>query len=284
MDVLSIEGADGTRTTVSLRRFTRDNRSSQPEHVAHEYRVLQLVERAGIAAPRPLLLDAEGRLCGVPAIVLTYLPGRPLYHPTDVMSWARELAKALLTVHAVTPQQFDLSWLSVHLRDGIRAELGRRGAFTRAAGPLALEVHAALEAEIDRIDWPEATFVHDDFWPGNTVWQRGRLTGVIDWTHAEVGDPRTDVSQCRIDLSLILNLDAAEAFLSAYQSMAPRPLPQVWYFDLFRGLRALLSYEHWLEGYHDAGLSYVTAPFFRQRIEAFLREALEKRRREAQSR
>jgi hypothetical protein len=99
-----------------------------------------------------------------------------------------------------------------------------------------------------------------------------------------VGDPRTDVSQCRIDLSLILNLDAAEAFLSAYQAMAPRPLPQVWYFDLLRGLRALLSYEHWLEGYHDAGLSYVTALFFRQRIEAFLREALKKRRREAQSR
>jgi aminoglycoside phosphotransferase (APT) family kinase protein len=278
MHVVDIERADGTRLKVSLRRFTRDNRSSQPEHVAHEYRVLQLVEQTGIAAPRPLLLDAEGRLFGVPAMVLEYLPGAPLYHPRHRASWTNELARALLTVHAVTPRLFDLSWLSAHLRDGIRDEITRRGEKSRAAGQLAMEVHAALEEDIERVDWPEATFVHDDFWPGNTVWLRERLTGIIDWTHAEVGDPRTDVAQCRIDLALIHDLDVADRFLDAYQAVAPQSLPQVWFFDLFRGLRALLSYEHWLEGYHDAGLTYVTAPYFRNRIESFLRKALKERR------
>ncbi len=283
MDVLDIERSDGTRRKVSLRRFMRDNRSSQPEHVAHEYKVLQFVEKAGIPAPRPLLLDAAGDLFGAPAIVLSYLPGRPLYHPRDVAAWAKELARALLTVHAVTPKRFDMSWLSVHLRDGVRAEIAKRGEYTHDAGPLALEVHSALEMEIDRIDWPKATFVHDDFWPGNTVWRSGKLTGVVDWTYAELGDPRTDVAQCRIDLALILDLDAAALFLAAYQAMAPQALPQVWYFDLLRGLRALLSYEHWLAGYQDAGLSYVTGPFFRNRIETFLRRALDERRGDASS-
>ncbi len=277
MDVLDIERPDGTRFKVSLRRFPCDNRWSSPEHVAHEYNVLQLVEKAAIAAPRPLLLDAEGDLIGVPAIVLTYLPGAPIYMPRDVTSWTEQLAQALLGIHAVTPKRFDLSGLSVHLRDGVREELERRGEYAQQNGALAREVHAVLTEEIDRIAWPEATFVHDDYWPGNTVWRFGRLTGVIDWTHAEVGDPRADISQCRIDLALILDLDAADAFREAYQANAAKRLSDTWFFDLFRGLRALLSYEHWLTGYHDAGLTHITPSRARERIEAFLRAALSER-------
>lgn len=283
MDVLEIERSDGTRIKVSLRRFMRDNRSSRPEHVAHEYKVLQLVEKVDIPAPRPLLLDARGDLFGVPAMVLTYLPGAPVYRPRGVTSWAAELARALLHIHAVTPERFDLSWLSLQLRDGVREEIEKGRAYAQQHGALAREVHAVVAEEIDHIEWPEATLVHDDYWPGNTVWRFHRLVGVIDWTHAEVGDPRTDVSQCRIDLAVISGLDAADAFLGAYQALAPRPLRQVWYFDLLRGLRALLSYKHWLEGYHDAGLSYVTASYFRRRIETFLRRALDERRREARN-
>ena len=277
MDALTIERADGTRTRVSLRRFLRDNRSSQPKHVGHEYSVLQLVEKAGIPAPRPLLLDSEGDLLGVPTIVLTYLPGAPVYIPRDVGSWAEELARALLRIHAVTPARFDLSGLGVHLRDGIREELENRREFALEHGALAREVHAVLVTEIDRITWPEATFVHDDYWPGNTVWRSGRLTGVIDWTHAELGDPRTDVSQCSLDLAMIIDLDAARTFREAYQANAAASLPDVWYFDLLRGLRALLSYQHWLAGYHDAGLTHVTQSHARTRIEAFLRAALAER-------
>jgi aminoglycoside phosphotransferase (APT) family kinase protein len=164
------------------------------------------------------------------------------------------------------------------MRKGIRKELETRRERAHQHGALAREVHAALVSEIDRVTWPEASFVHDDFWPGNTVWYRGRVTGVIDWTHAEVGDPRTDVSQCSLDLAMILDFGAAEAFREAYQEMAPRRLPDLWYFDLLRGLRALLSYEHWLPGYHDAGLAHVTKRRARSRIESFLRRARAERR------
>jgi len=278
MDVLNIERANGARRKVTLRRFPRDNRSSQPEHVAHEYHVLQLLEKAGIPAPRPLLLAAEPELFGVPAIALTYLPGAPVYLPRNVEAWADQLARTLLAIHDVTPERFDLSFLYVHLRDGVRQELKTRRPNAQKHGALARSVHAALVEDIDHIDWQYETLVHDDFWPGNTVWYRGKLTGVVDWTHAEVGDPRTDVSQCRIDLAMILDLAASEIFREAYQSNAAAPIPDIWYFDLLRGLRALLSYEFWLPGYHDAGLAHVTKRRARSRIEEFLRAALEERK------
>ena len=278
MQVLDIERADGTRLKVSLRRFVRDHRFSTPDHVAHEYKILQLVEEAGIAAPRPLLLDAEGRLFDVPAMVLTYLPGRPLYTPRDVTTWAGQLAQALVRIHSLTNAHVDLSWLSLYDREGMRREIGRREEEAQD-NSLAREVHAVLKAEIDRISWLEPTFVHDDFWPGNTVWRFGRLVGVIDWTSAELGDPRADVSQCRADIALSLGQNEADVFLKAYQARAGQPLPDVWYFDLFRGLRALSYHELWLEGYHDAGLTHITSSLARDRIEAFLRTALDRARR-----
>ena len=76
MHALAIEAADGTRFKVSLRRFHGDHRYATPEQAGYEFAVLRLLESAGVAAPRPLLLDAEGRFFGTPAIVLSYLPGR----------------------------------------------------------------------------------------------------------------------------------------------------------------------------------------------------------------
>ena len=169
--------------------------------------------------------------------------------------------------------QIDLSWLSLFDRERMRNEIGRREEAAQGE-PLTREVQAVLKAEIGRIRWPEPTFVHGDFWPGNTVWRYGQLVGVIDWTNAELGDPRVDVSQCRTDIAFSLSQDEADAFLNAYETQTGQPLPDLWYFDLFRGLGALLHHESWLEGYHDAGLTHITSALACDLVRAFLRTAL----------
>jgi aminoglycoside phosphotransferase (APT) family kinase protein len=274
MHVLDIARGDGGREKVVLRRFGRDRTTS--ESVAHEFRILEFLHSVGIAAPRPLLLDIKGDLFGVPAMVLSYIPGHPVYEPRDPAAWAEHLAAGLLTVHAVTPDQFDLSWLHVQLSDGIREHIAQRKEPARAHGPLAGEVHDVLTRELDRIAWREPCLVHDDLWPGNVVWYRGRLAGIIDWQHGELGDPRSDVAQCRADITMIHSAGLADDFREAYQRLAPNPLPDMWFFDLHRGLGALLKYEGWLVGYHDAGIK-LTPVVARRRIEAFLRCALEQR-------
>jgi aminoglycoside phosphotransferase (APT) family kinase protein len=283
MDAIEIERADGTRRKVTLRRFTLPRSISRPERVALEYRKLQFVEQAGIPAPRPLLLDAEGELFGVPAIVLTYLPGAPVYMPRDVSSWTGRLAQAMRRIHAVTPSTHDLSFLpGQRPRDFLRETLEEDVPRVKEHSALARNTHAALMADIDRIDWPRPTFIHEDFWPGNTVWYRGRLTGVIDWTAARVGDSREDVAQCALDLALINGVDVAETFVEAYETEAGRPVEQLWFFMLLRGLHALLSYEFWFDGYQDAQLLHMTKPHIHDGIEAFLRKALAEQRRDVQ--
>jgi aminoglycoside phosphotransferase (APT) family kinase protein len=273
-DVLDIEGADGKARKFTLRRFVRaDHAFSTPDHVAHEFRILQLVERARIPAPRPIMLDAEGELFGVPAIVISYLPGRPLFPTTNIERWTEDLASALLTVHAVTPDRFDLSWLGVRLYDGMRATIDKWREEARA-DPLAAEIHSVLEAALDRIEFSNATLVHDDFWSGNTVAYRGRIIGIIDWTSAEVGDPRTDVAECRVDMVLSHGIEVADAFRDDYERQSGRRLEDLWYFDLFRGFHAWNQYEHWLEGYHDMGLVHLKPSEVGARLRAFLRRAV----------
>jgi aminoglycoside phosphotransferase (APT) family kinase protein len=273
MHVLDIERADGTRWKVTLRRSVTKHRFSTPEHVAHQLEILRLLDRADVPAPRPILLDAEGEFFGVPAIVLSYLPGRPIFPATNLGRWTEGIARGILTVHAVTPDRFDLSWLGVFLHDGMRERNVRtRGDF--AADPLTAEIQEVLEANLDRIDFSAPTLVHDDFWAGNTVWYRGRLAGIVDWTTGELGDPRADVSECRIDFVISHGLEVADQFRDDYERLSGRPLQHLWYFDLFRGVKALLQYEQWLEGYHDFGLHHLRAEDVGARLRAFLRRAL----------
>jgi aminoglycoside phosphotransferase (APT) family kinase protein len=274
-DVLDFAQADGSRRTLTLRRFVwADHRFSTPEHVAHEFEVLRLVERAGVPAPRPILLDAGGDYFGVPVMVISYLPGRPVFPTTRIERWTAGLAGVLLKLHAVTPDKYDLSWLHVQLRDGMRTRIHEWKAENQT-DPLAREMLAVLDAELDRIDFSNPTLVHDDFWSGNTVAFRSRIIGIIDWTTAEVGDPRTDVSECRIDMVLSHDAYVADAFREDYERLAGCVLDDLWYFDLYRGYHAWGEYEHWLEGYHDMGLVHLKLAEVGERLRAFLRCALE---------
>jgi aminoglycoside phosphotransferase (APT) family kinase protein len=182
----------------------------------------------------------------------------------------------MVNIHAVTPDHYDLSWLPSYGRKEVESELvKRREAVAVYEDDLAREVLAVLENGLDRIEWVPPCLIHDDFWPGNTVWYRGKLRGVIDWADACLGDPRLDLPQCRIDAYLANDYETAEDVFEAYVRLSSQLMPDQWFFDLIVGLRALLYYEIWLIAYHEVGLADVTKERSRARIHDFLRRAME---------
>jgi aminoglycoside phosphotransferase (APT) family kinase protein len=272
--VLDIEDASGRRSKVVLRVYLPGRRTLTPEDARREFRTIEMVHTAGVPSPEPLFLDAVGVYLGEPAMLLQYLPGRSLYR-SNGPAWAEELARAMVSIHAVTPDRYDPSWLPPYGRKEVEAELvERREAVAVHEDDLAREVLAVLENSLDRVVWVPSCLIHDDFWPGNTVWYRGKLTGVIDWADACWGDPRVDLPQCRIDAYLANDHAAEEAVVEAYARLSSHPMPDQWFFDLIVGLRALLYYDIWLAGYHDAGLKDVTKERSRERIHDFLRRAM----------
>ncbi|MEO8457137.1 MAG: phosphotransferase [Chloroflexota bacterium] len=270
MHALTIEGGDGTRTKVTVRRLRGHDAAEEPWGIEYEYGVLQIVERAGLSAPRPLYLDAAGKHFGAPALVLTFLPGKTNIAPKDAASWTDALASMLVKVHAITPEAADLSMLK---QQDSRSRIEDIAAENRG-DPYVGEVVAVLRARCDSIEPLPPTLVHNDYWAGNVLWNRGSLTGIIDWTHARIGDPRNDVSECRSALTFDHDEAVANAFLTAYERHSGRTLPDMWFFDLLRGATAYMYHESYLEGTIDLGIHLDEATVKRQ-LAAFLQHALD---------
>ena len=272
--VLHLVDRTGQRSKVVLRVYLSRDKLT-PERAIQEFRTLQLLDAVGVAASRPLLLDSNGAYFGEPAMLLSYLPGRSIYRPAGARDWTGDLARAMLRIHAVTPARFDLSWLPRHGHDELASDLVKLHMQVDASGePLAAEALSFLEARVDDIEWLDPCLVHEDFWSGNTIWKRGRLTGVIDWVDATLGDPRFDPPQCAIDAYLANDLETADAVRNAYIQLSPQRVPDLWFFEAWVGMLALLNFRFWLMGYHDAGLTDVTTEVARERVEYYLRRAM----------
>jgi aminoglycoside/choline kinase family phosphotransferase len=61
--------------------------------------------------------------------------------------------------------------------------------------------------------------LHRDFHPGNVLWRRGRVSGVVDWLGACSGPASADVAHCRINL-LTMGTEVASRFTVRWERVA----------------------------------------------------------------
>jgi aminoglycoside phosphotransferase (APT) family kinase protein len=84
-----------------------------------------------------------------------------------------------------------------------------------AGDPICRRIHQTLSRHTSTaIDRP--CLLHGDFWPGNVLWQAGRITAVLDWEDAAMGDPLADVANCRLELLWAFGPAAMRAFTQHY--------------------------------------------------------------------
>lgn len=192
---------------------------------AREAAVLDLLSAASVPAPHLVAADREGEVCDVPTLLLTRLPGRPPGLPRDMGAFLAQLAEALLPIHAVDGRAreripgyrnyHDLSSITPPLWSG-RPELWERA------------------LELARADPPQGRccFIHRDYHPENTLWTRGRLTGIVDWTSGSWGSAAVDTAHMRWNLALTYGLDAAEEFLRLHRSLVSDVFDDQSYWDV----------------------------------------------------
>lgn len=268
-----IELADGTRKTLVLRR-----KANGAERIPRHYRTLEVLDAMQVPAPKPIALDISGRYFDVPTMVIEHA-GYPLIRPHDKSSWVAQLAQALHRVHQVTPENADLA----HLLEPLP-----QNPSTPPPPPesdvLLQKVGASLSSFAEKVAPLPRTLVHDDYWPGNTVWRHQRLTAIIDWDGAKIGDPRTDVAQCRIDLTFIAGPAAADAFLREYEAAHGGPIEDIWYFDLACFQRGYGWFERWHDGYADIGIDWTSPKEMGAAARQFAARALTARTKPARAR
>lgn len=218
----------------------------------HEAEVLTALDGLDGLAPRLLASGTDGAQPATPWNLISRLPGAANITPARPSAFAAQLGATLARIHATSPAR---------LGRFPRVPDGRGGSIGALSGPAASPVAASYELLISA----PGVLTHYDFWSGNTLWQRGVLTGVVDWSGAAVGPRGFDVSWCRLDLYLLYDQRIADCFLDSYQAASGTALPEPLLWDLWAIARSYQNVESWVPNYHDLGRADLTASELRKR-------------------
>ena len=248
------------RYVLVLRRYEQ----AEPDAAAlirDEDAVLRAVHGAGLPVPEPVAIDADGSESGGhPAILMTRLPGRLDLAPVDPDGWLRQIAAMTARIH-------DVRVAAPPFRSRIDAAAPQIPA--SATRPALWE--AAFDVLRQQAPEPATCFIHRDLQHFNLLWQRGRLTGVVDWATARTGPAEFDIGHCRLNLAVLFGADWAERLRLAYEAEAGRAVDPWW--DLY----AVTAYsEEWREfiPVQVAGRTVVDTAGMTSRVEDLLEATL----------
>jgi len=266
--VVRLEHEDASQDVVV--RIYREYEHDAVEAVRREFAVLTAVSSAGVLAPRPILADPNGDITGEPLIVMSFIPGAPLPPGPSGDLWTQQMADGLVGVHA-TP----LGRLPAEFR---RGEAPSERVARMIARPPEVpdefweRVVAVLLRATASVTANAPTLIHGDYWFGNTIWQDGRLTGIIDWDGARIADPALDVAIARNDIVVFSGPRMADVFLERYER-ARGHLRSLVFWDLVACLGPIKWLPHWVEGYQELGVDLPLREA-RARLESWVENAL----------
>ena len=177
---------------VVLRRYVREEALEEPDLPERESCALKFAAQLPVPTPELLAADTSGDEAGVPAVLMSWLPGSVRWWPPDTDGWLAGLAALLPAIHAAPlPPPEPIPPFTPYPQASYEPPAWVRWPRIWAR---AVEIYHRPVPEEPRV------FLHRDFHPGNVLWQRGRVSGVVDWPRASTGPPSADVGHCRANL------------------------------------------------------------------------------------
>jgi aminoglycoside phosphotransferase (APT) family kinase protein len=172
-----------------------------------EFHFLKALESSPLPLPRALWMDADGRWLKRPGMVVERCEGRDdrfLLMERNAaglavsgrVALATEMADLLAQVHAIDVERLGLpANLRASADESLEAQVDRA-----AAESVAQEVEPSVELRLAewwlRANVPapgRKVLVHGDFRPANLLVADGRITALLDWELAFIGDPLADL-------------------------------------------------------------------------------------------
>ena len=193
---LASESGDG----FVLRLMTREPWRTHGEALTTREREIQrMLAGTSVPAPRSFALDAAGLACGIPAHLMSLLPGRVDVDRVDPGSLDR-LAALLATIHDVVPTvdvrtYQSWAWEAKYLVPPWATDPG-----------IWEEAFALLRSDPPSY---EPCFIHRDFQLRNVLWAGGQVSGVVDWVETSIGPAWLDVAHCCTNLAIGHGSEAA---------------------------------------------------------------------------
>lgn len=246
--LVAAEDEGGRARKIVLRRYNPEKYEEGHDKHLCEFHALKLLTARGLPAPRPLLLDEDGSLLGLPGIVTAFVEGTPIELPAEATRWgevAATAARMLARIHRTPFSQADKQYLmdddvevAWFIKDGAVPEYMR-------ADPDGELVWHLVNDHRGRWTPVEPRFAHTDYWSGNILWRGDEISAVLDWEEAGYGHPAADVAYARMGYFIEGLPEAADEFLRVYEAEAGWTLSDLALFELAASARPMISATDW---------------------------------------
>lgn len=275
-----------------------------PAGIIMNAEALILAERHNVPSPRLLACDRAGDEAGETVSLETGLPGTSDF-PDDLdPEQIRNVGIAMAKVHAIRLEP--RRWLSLRSRPIQPDDYARDRRWAALYQTTAEDHDDVLSAYLQITEFPPddpramlshmqstplllmaddivraykqtdepTVLLHGDLWPGNTRWNDGRFTALIDWKTAGVGNPGVDLGSMRLQVALRYGLTAATFVLEGWERQMRRQATDIAYWDAVAALNTPTIMDGWPDCdpiSHPLGARAVT-----RRRDAFLNVAIGK--------
>src|SRR5690606_9702887 len=115
--------------------------------------------------------------------------------------------------------------------------------------------------------------------PANVLWHDGAVSGIVDWVNGCRGPLGVDVGHCRVNLALLHGVEAADAFLAAYERhAAARQAAVAFVYGPYWDIRTLLDMgePEVYAGWTDLGFTGLTDALMRSRADRYMASLAER--------
>ena len=230
------------------------------------HQLLTVLHAAGLPVPRPLWFDPAPELFGGPYSVVSKVEGEA------VVPWSPEGRKYLAEAGAgPIGEQFCRILADIHTLDWRRAGLDFLGVPTRFASQRVDALAGYLDRVrggpepilVDGLGWlranlPDRTTIsllHGDYRAGNMLFDGDRVSAVLDWEFAAIGDPLYDLGWIccpsnRMNTDLVCMVLPEADFLARYERYRGRPVDRdaLAFWVVYHQVRHAIM---WLEAGHN---------------------------------
>ncbi len=248
----------------------RIGRPADAASFATEVAALRLAARAEVPVPR-LLAHDEGAAAGVPLVLTEALPGSSQIPPEPSPDRLRALGAVAARLHAMPLEptaELPARDRPIALVDF--AEMRRE----QQVSDLLAEAEE-LTGRIGPASY-HSVFVHGDLWHGNTLWQDGILTGLVDWDCAGAGPPGVDLGSLRCDAAICYGAEAAAEVLRGWEQAAGLAADDVAYWDVVAALATPPDMGWFPAAISAQGRPDLDRAILLQRRDDFLRHAVDR--------
>jgi aminoglycoside phosphotransferase (APT) family kinase protein len=226
---LSLTGTDAIPRQVVMRQDS--GATMIPTTVLDEYPLLKSLHPHALHTAEPLYLEPEDNELGRPFMLVNRLAGKPpgdyFTFPEGNRAVVEEVARTLARMH-----QLDVTRIEIPQQRGkthIQYTLDQVEYYRAQWHDNALEPSPVIEYAFAWLDrecrngMGGPALVHGDIAPHNYLVQGQRLTGIVDWEFAHIGDPAEDLAYRRMFFEQFMSWNE---FLDIYYAAGAAPVDE----------------------------------------------------------